>query len=52
MVVYLHENAASQWLASEGGDEGDAMGGLVSRLKFAMLLERPKQKSTWEQHIT
>jgi len=46
MADYLHEIIASQWLANEGGDEGDAMGGLVSRLKFAMVLERAKQKST------
>ena len=28
---------AARWLVNEGGDWGAAMGGLMSRLKFAML---------------
>ena len=37
IAIKLNEGIAAAWLANEGGDEGAAMGGLMSRLKFAML---------------
>lgn len=37
IAIRVNEGIAAAWLANEGGDEGAAMGGLVSRLKFAML---------------